>query len=242
MLDGVLWSVVIPVKRLLLAKTRLSAALGHSASDTLLDPAQSMNNRSRVHRQLPANGRIALAMARDTVRAVLASTAVSTVVVVTDDPLAAEELTTLGARVIADGPDDGLNAALRYGAEWARAQRPADGVSAVSADLATLRSEELTAALDAAANFPRAFVADIHGTGTTLLSALPGTALLPQFGLNSARTHGHSGAEGLDGDWPTLRQDVDTPTDLAVAAALGFGPDTAAELLLLAPDLADCAT
>ncbi|MCN0180088.1 2-phospho-L-lactate guanylyltransferase, partial [Salinispora arenicola] len=39
--------------------------------------------------------------------------------------------------------------------------------------------------------------------------------------------HAASGALALLGDWPSLRRDVDTTTDLAEAARLGLGPRTA---------------
>ncbi len=241
MLDGVMWSIVIPVKRLSLAKTRLSAALAQGTPDDLLSNSPPFADQPPAASGLPANGRIALAMASDTVRAVLASPSVTAVLVVTDDRLAAETLSALGARVVPDTPDDGLNAALRYGAALAVMHRPDAGVAALSADLAALRPLELTDALDRAAEHPRAFVADVQGTGTTLLSALPQHALDPRFGIESAQVHRRGGAYPLDGLWPSLRRDLDTPADLAVAACLGLGPDTAAALALLAPDLASCA-
>ncbi|TDC57227.1 2-phospho-L-lactate guanylyltransferase, partial [Micromonospora sp. KC207] len=73
----------------------------------------------------------------------------------------------------------------------------------------------------------RRFVADAPGTGTVLLAAPPGVPLDPRFGVGSAEAHEASGALPLAGDWPTLRRDVDTATDLAAAARLGLGPRTA---------------
>jgi 2-phospho-L-lactate guanylyltransferase len=73
-------------------------------------------------------------------------------------------------------------------------------------------------------------VADAHGTGTTLLTAV-GTALLPAFGPGSAAAHLAGGAVPLAGDWPGLLRDVDTPDDLRAALALGAGPRTRALLL-----------
>lgn len=241
MLGGVMWSLVIPVKRLSLAKTRLSAALARSPRDDLLTDSPPSADQPPIADWLPANGRIALAMASDTVYAALASTSVGTVVVVTDDRLAADTLSALGARVVPDAPDDGLNAALRYGAAVATVQLPGAGVAALSADLAALRPEELTEALEQAAGHARAFVTDVQGTGTTLLSALPGHDLEPRFGVGSAQAHLHYGAHPLGGGWPSLRRDLDTPGDLAVAARMGLGPATAAQLALLAPELAACA-
>ncbi len=75
---------------------------------------------------------------------------------------------------------------------------------------------------------PRAYVTDITGTGTVLLAALPGVRLEPCFGADSAAAHDSSGAVALAGDWPGLRRDVDTASDLAEAVVLGVGPYTAA--------------
>lgn len=236
-----MWSIVIPVKRLSLAKTRLSAALADRTRDDLLTDSPSVANQPPAAVLLPANGRIALAMASDTVCAALASASVAAVVVVTDDRLATATLSALGARVVPDAPDNGLNAALRYGAALAVLQRPDSGVVALSADLAAMRSAELDEALHAAAAHDRAFVADVEDTGTTLLSALPGHDLDPRFGLGSAQAHQRYGAHRLDGGWPSLRRDLDTPADLTVAARMGLGPATAEQLRLLAPDLTACA-
>lgn len=240
-LAGVRWSIVIPVKRLSLAKTRLSAALAASTPDNLLLTSSGSADQPVPEDRLPANGQIALAMASDTVCAALASASVADVIVVTDDQLAAATLSALGARVVPDAPDDGLNAALRYGAELAALHRPDAAVAALSADLAALAASELTDALVKATGHPRAFVADAQGTGTTLLSALPGHDLEPRFGIASALAHRRHGAHALDGDWPTLRRDLDTPADVAVAARLGLGPATAAQLAKLAPGLVACA-
>jgi 2-phospho-L-lactate guanylyltransferase len=202
------WSVVVPAKRLAAAKTRLTpltAALGA---------------------QLPAAHRdLVLALLADTVAAALASPAVGLVLVVTDEPAAAELVTGLGARTVADQPDAGLNAALAHGARTARAAAPGP-VAALSSDLPALRPAELTAALQAAGGVPRAFVADVPGSGTTLLAARDGE-LDPRFGRGSAAAHAAAGAVPLDGDWPGLRQDVDTPADLQAARRLGAGPRTA---------------
>jgi len=60
-----------------------------------------------------------------------------------------------------------------------------------------------------------------------LLVAPAGTELDPRFGADSAAAHAASGALALDGDWPSLRLDVDTASDLAAAARLGLGRHTA---------------
>jgi 2-phospho-L-lactate/phosphoenolpyruvate guanylyltransferase len=194
------WSVVVPAKRLAVAKTRLRA-----------DGATPRDHDDLV-----------LALLADTVAAALACPVVGTVVVVTDDPAAAGEVARLGARTVPDEPDSGLNPALEHGARSAGGR----AVAALSSDLPALRSDELAAALSAAEAAPRCFVADAHGTGTTLLTAV-GTALLPAFGPGSAAAHLAGGAVRLAGDWPGLLRDVDTPDDLRAAVALGVGPRTA---------------
>jgi 2-phospho-L-lactate guanylyltransferase len=198
------WSVVVPVKRLPVAKSRLA------------DP-----------RRAPADHvALALALALDTVRAAAGSPAVARVLVVTDDADAARAVRTLDALVVRDEPDAGLNPALAHGAAAARRLAPDDGVAVLSADLPALRADELTAALTAAARSARAFVPDAAGTGTTLLAAAPGAELDPRYGPGSRDVHRASGAVELAGDWPSLRRDVDTAADLAEAAALGLGPAT----------------
>ncbi len=202
------WSVVVPAKRLAVAKTRL-----RPLTSTLPGPA---------HEEL------VLALLADTVAAAVACPVVGTVVVVTDDPAAAELVRGLGVRTVPDEPDRGLNPALEHGA------RAAGGaaVAALSSDLPALRPDELAAALTAAATAPRCFVADVHGTGTTLLTAV-GTALDPRFGAGSAQAHRDSGARALTGYWPGLLRDVDTEADLRAALAVGVGPRTAAAAGLL---------
>ncbi|MER6161896.1 2-phospho-L-lactate guanylyltransferase [Streptomyces sp. NPDC001868] len=204
------WTLVVPLKPLARAKSRLS--------DTATDAVR------------PG---LALAFAQDTVAAALAATAVRDVVVVTDDPLAARELAALGARTVPEDPRadarDGLNAALRHGTAVARDIRPQSPVAALNADLPALRPVELTRVLNAAEEFPRSFLPDAAGTGTTLLAAIPGHDLSPVFGPDSRLRHRRSGAVELSpAAVDSVRQDVDTGDDLRAALGLGVGPRTAA--------------
>jgi len=205
--------VVVPVKRLQVAKSRLYAP----------------------GRPRPDHAALALALVVDTVAAAGAAAAVARVLVVTDDPAAAAAVRAAGALVVGDEPDAGLNPALAYGAGRAAATDPAAGVALLSADLPALRPAELTAALTAAAGHPRSFVPDAAGGGTTLLAARPGVPVDPRYGPGSAAAHLASGAVGLAGDWPSLRRDVDTAADLVAAAALGLGPATRAWTAVHAP-------
>ncbi|UOY01485.1 hypothetical protein [Blastococcus sp. PRF04-17] len=79
------WSVVVPAKRLAVAKTRLRPA----------------TRTSEEHAAL------VLALLADTVAAALDCPAVAEVVVVTDEPVAADLVRSLGARTVADTPDGG---------------------------------------------------------------------------------------------------------------------------------------
>jgi 2-phospho-L-lactate/phosphoenolpyruvate guanylyltransferase len=209
------WSVLMPVKVLARAKSRLAGLAG------------------------PRRAELALALACDTVTAVLACQAAARVIVITDDAAARAALAGLGALVVPDEPRDGLNAALQHGAAHAAARWPGCGTAALSADLPALRPAEIGRALRAASGWPTAFVADAAGDGTTLYTAAPGAAFRPAFGPASRARHAAGGAAELDLEGiPGLRRDVDTPDDLRGAATLGLGPHSArlaAELLRCAP-------
>jgi 2-phospho-L-lactate guanylyltransferase len=204
------WSVVVPVKLLRTAKSRLQ----------VFEPTD--------------RAALALAMALDTVAAAVACAEVAEVVVVTDDEQVAIAANGLGARVVADEPAAGLNAALVYGATIARERGPSGNVAAVAADLPAMQPVELARVLAEATGVARAAVADADGDGTVVLTAVNGEALNPAYGEGSLERHRREGAVVLDVDAPGLRRDVDTVTDLRAALALGCGPRTtalAAELL-----------
>ncbi|MCW2779159.1 MAG: hypothetical protein JWN17_2884 [Frankiales bacterium] len=196
------WGLVVPVKHLPLAKTRLR-------------PYDDDVRRA-----------LALAMACDVVVAAAACPLVVGVLVVTSDADAARALARLGARTAPDDPDDGLNAALEHGAELLRADDADLGVAALAADLPALRPGDLAAALGALGT-GRGVVADHLGTGTTLLAAAPGSVLRAGYGPGSFSRHLSGGAVDLPAA-AGLRLDVDTPEDLAAALRLGVGPRTAA--------------
>ena len=208
---GTQWVVVVPVKRLERAKTRLST------------------------RPAPQRRALALAFALDTVRAALDCGDVVAVVVVTDDEDVRAAVAPLGATCVADAPDSGLNDALTHGVYVVRGDRADAWVAVLAADLPALRPDELDRALRAASVVPRAFVSDASGIGTTLLTARPGTELDARFGPRSRAAHAASGAIDLEpGPVPGLRRDVDTEVDLWDAARLGVGSSTAALLGLAA--------
>jgi 2-phospho-L-lactate guanylyltransferase len=200
------WAIVVPIKRLAVAKTRLA------------DVAE-------------VRADLALAMALDTVAAARDCLAVDQVVVVTDEPSAADAVTSMGALVVADTPDAGLNPALRHGALAAAAASGECAVAALSSDLPALRSVDLDGVLAAAAGHACCIVADADETGTTLLTARDAETFSPRFGARSRQAHVDSGAYDLtEKAAASLRRDVDTLDDLRSAIELGVGPATAAAL------------
>jgi 2-phospho-L-lactate guanylyltransferase len=208
MTDSVLypWTVVLPVKVLANAKSRLAVLAGSRRAD------------------------LALALASDTVAAVAACPEVARVVVVTSDATAGSRLAALGALLVPDEPGEGLNAALRRGAAVASARWPGSGVAALAADLPALRPAELGLALRAAtaAAGGAAFVPDAAAIGTTMYAVAPGVVFRPMFGGASRARHASAGVVELSLDGvPGLRRDVDTPEDLRAALALGAGFRTA---------------
>src|ERR1700678_655379 len=185
------WTVLLQVKVLARAKSRLAVLAGDRRRD------------------------LALALAADTAAAVAACPEATRVVVVTSQPVARPLPSALGAVIVTDapagltaalasldtpGPDapsadiagvqEGLNAALRHGAAEAARRWPGSGLAALTADLPALRPAELATALRAAGHgIPAAgfgpgaaFVPDAAGVGTTLYAVPPGGEFRPMFG------------------------------------------------------------
>src|ERR1700722_19030167 len=197
-------ALIIAVKRLTAAKTRLAPVFSARTRETVV-----------------------LAMLVDTVTAAAAVASVGSITVITPDDDAAAAAVGLGAHVLADptpqGHDDPLNHAIAA-AERSVAQSFAN-VVALQGDLPALQTQERAEAIVAARQHRRSFVADRLGTGTAALCAF-GTALDPRFGPGSSAQHRRSGAIELTGAGPGLRCDIDAPDDLAVAPRLGIGPAT----------------
>ncbi len=255
---SIAWTIVIPVKSLTAAKTRLA-------------PEHSPAERAMLAR----------AFALDTVDVARTVAAVDRVVVVSDEPVIERELRGVpGVEVVPEVGARGLAAAITHGIAVARTSRPlplppphlppsravtagipaaegtviardrADGskgadaaVGVLLGDVPALRAEELARALEVAARHPLAFVPDAEGTGTTLATARAGVPFDAHFGQDSAARHAAAGFADLVAEHPGrigpgLRRDVDTAAELHEAVALGVGPRTSAVLRTL-PDLAD---
>lgn len=196
--------VIIAVKRLAAAKTRLS-------------PVFSADTREQV----------VLAMLIDTITAARAVSAVASITVVTPDDTAAAAARELGAEVLFDATPptepDPLNTAVRFA--WSAVSKRTANTVVLQGDLPALQTDELTDAAAQARGHRRSFVPDRPGTGTAALFAF-GVPLDPLLGRDSARLHRDSGAVELTGAWPGLRCDIDTIDDLEAARLLGVGAAT----------------
>ncbi len=198
------YAVVVPVKPPAVAKSRLA----------------DLGDQTRR--------RLVVAFAFDTITAALESPFVEVVLAVTDDHELARGLVDLGAAVLPDGATDDLNASLEQAARELHRRRPDLAVAALCADLPALRTEELSAALNAAPANKASYVADTDGSGTTMLVAPDIDRFTPRFGPTSSAAHRDLGAVPIElADIASLRLDVDTREDLDAAIRLGVGSHTA---------------
>jgi len=195
------FTLVLPVQSAPLAKSRLVAPEG-------------------VEHDL-----LARAIASDALDAVRACPRVGRRIVVTSDVVIGPGALAAGDDLVPD-VGTGLGAAVAAGVARALQLAPELPIGVLLVDVPALTPADLTAALDAAASHPSAFVPDLEGTGTVLLTARAGVRLAARFGAESARRHAALGAVRLDLDLPRLRRDVDTTQGLLAAAALGLGPAT----------------
>ncbi|WP_299960531.1 2-phospho-L-lactate guanylyltransferase [uncultured Modestobacter sp.] len=207
------WSVVVPLKRLTQAKTRLSAL------------------------PVPLRQALVVAMARDVRDAVLSCRDVKEVVIVTRDPLWRSLMGVRGLRFVAEAPTDSLNDALRRGSAACRGASRGWAVAALTADLPALTPAELHLALAHVDVAPTFFVPDAQGDGTTLVAARSHAEFRPLYGVGSRARHLEAGAlEVLRPELTGLRQDVDTVEDLALARTLRLGERTRVVVSHLLPE------
>jgi 2-phospho-L-lactate/phosphoenolpyruvate guanylyltransferase len=196
------WSLVVPVKGGVGAKSRLRAPDG-------------------VERTA-----LARALALDTVVAAAEAVMADHVVVVTSDAEVSRSVRELDVQVIRD-PGRGLDAAARTGLA---AVDVGHAAAVLLGDVPALRAADLRAALIVAKAYDYWFVPDAEGTGTVLLGASDASSVRPRFGSGSAARHEAEGHIRLDLDLPRLRRDVDDEVSLGEVLRLGVGRHTAALL------------
>jgi 2-phospho-L-lactate guanylyltransferase len=187
------WVVLVPMKRLFLAKSRLDCPLPAHRPD------------------------VARAMVETVVATAVDVPSVRQVVVVTDEPWHHGAAPVV---VVPDGGRQDLNGALSRAAEYVARRWPHSAIAAVPGDVAAVTVHELAAGLSVASAHRRSVVADHAGTGTVLLTCRSGVALDPRFGHDSLSAHVRSGAVDVTAqlDAPLLRRDLDTADDVAAVS------------------------
>lgn len=124
---------------------------------------------------------------------------------------------------------DPLNSAIEQATDAVLRSFPQAGLAVFTGDLPCLTVADVESALALAATHERSMVADREGAGTTVLLAVAGVPFRPRFGPGSRAAHESAGHVPLDlPATSSVRQDVDTPDDLADALDLGVGPHTRA--------------
>lgn len=199
----------------------------------------STRAKSRIELPAPDRSGLAVAMMRDTVRAVLGGESVGLVLLVVENPrditdLLAQETEAIRAEridvMIATSP--GLNTAILAGKQHLEDVGWTGRTAALLADLPAVTSAEFDAAAVKARSHQLAVVPDRQSIGSTLLLAAEIAALTPHFGGKSLRAHRDAGAAVLDIPQTSgLRNDVDELADLLSADwGLSVGRHTAAVL------------
>jgi 2-phospho-L-lactate/phosphoenolpyruvate guanylyltransferase len=202
-------TAVLPVKSFAKAKQRLGEAVGG-------------NDREQL----------AAAMVGDVLAALAKVPQIDEVIVVTAEPLAAQEAEKAGQAVVNDPDERGQSAAANRGIDAALA-RGAERALLVPGDCPAVDPDELGRLLERATEEPSVvIVPDRHGSGTNALLLTPPGAVAPSFGAGSFARHAAraraAGATVRVCDLPSLGLDVDTPDDLAaLRSALDARPQAA---------------
>jgi len=187
---------------------------------------QKALSRAKARLDLPADCRKALtvAMLRDTVAAVSATTGVRRLTVLWDDDADRAQVPEVEG-VHVEGL--GLNGSLEKGVAEVRRWFPHLDVVVVPGDLPALDPRELELCLARAGDHARAFLPDAHGDGSTLLTATGDVPLVPMYGAGSAAAHAATGASPLNlTGVDSARTDVDDLESLSRAISLGCGNHT----------------
>jgi len=198
---------LVPVKALIESKTRLRGALSG-----------------------PVVERLAEAMLRDVLAALLDAPTLDRVVVTTPDPDVAAVARDAGAEaLVRDEP--GLNAAIDRGAAEICGEA-ADGVLIVLGDVAGARTDEIERLLGGV-DAPGVALAPSRDGGSSAVLRLPHSVLSACFGPNSAAAHRkaaeRAGVPFSEVSLPSLAIDIDREEDLReVLAGSAPAPHTRA--------------
>ncbi|WP_018155462.1 2-phospho-L-lactate guanylyltransferase [Demetria terragena] len=198
------WHVIVPVKSRFRAKARL------------LPPPEIDKPR------------LALALALDTLEAVLQVIPPERLIVVTEDDEVEAAMARYDVRTVPD-PARGLNPAVQAGLAEAVRRDATVPTAVLLGDLPALQPADLSAGLRACAATESALIPDHDGDGSVLMTHHDPSALAPRFGRGSAARHARR-CTVLELDLPTLRHDVDDLESLERAVELGVGRFTAEAL------------
>lgn len=213
------WTIIVPVKALERAKSRLA-------------PTLSPENRRAL----------VVAMATDVITVCRDTPGVSRVRIIGSDPEIARIADEVGVEFVVDPTgrptrtikspapvraetEDSLNTALTWAMAGVRGP-----VGVVAADLPELESHLFSEILESATRHLHSIVTDHRGRGTTMAFWTGSTSRTSLFGPDSAdRYRRLGGAEviGVDGaGWGEAARDVDIPEDVADLAGRRVGPTT----------------
>ncbi|MFM7148166.1 MAG: 2-phospho-L-lactate guanylyltransferase, partial [Actinomycetales bacterium] len=160
------WSVILPVKLLADAKTRLHVDHGRAE--------------------------LALAFFTDVLQALRSTAMVEQIHVVSDDSdvqAVVQASADERVRVVQQGPVAGLNPAIRHAASHIESLHSNAPIAVIASDLPCLDAATITMVLVQAGHHERAFVTDVQGIGTTMLFRTAGPSLDPAFGGRSRARH-----------------------------------------------------
>ena len=191
--------VVVPCKRLQLAKRRLAHAL--SARECRL---------------------LASAMLSDVLSVLTESAALGGILVVSSDPSVADLSRSFDANCFSDHSDEGLLPACASASAYLSG-RGADGVIVVPGDLPLLNAGDIERVADAAGKSPAIVLSpDRNDSGTNLVAMRPVGVMPYLFGENSFSLHvsaaREQGIEPVIIRSETLGLDIDTWDDLVAFA------------------------
>jgi 2-phospho-L-lactate guanylyltransferase len=190
-----------------------------------LVPAKGLHNsKSRLGRNDLAGPFLA-----DTVAALIGSSQVARLTVITADAEVASLVEDLGGDVIMEGSPTGLLNALDLGLECIKSASEANGAVIALGDLPCLRTQDVDLFLEQAVHHDSSFTCDSDGTGSTMWARRPGSDAKPRFGVRSRAAHRMHGAVEIPCSAGAHR-DVDTSTDLWDAIRIGVGIHTSQAL------------
>jgi 2-phospho-L-lactate guanylyltransferase len=190
-----------------------------------LIPAKALHNsKSRLDRNDLTGPFLA-----DTASALIGSTHVAQLTVITADMEVASLVENLGGKAIMEVNSTGLLDALDLGLESIANVSPDVGILIALGDLPCLRTQDVDQFLEQAAHHDSSFTSDAEGTGSTMWARLPGSSAKPRFGIRSRAAHRMHGAVEIQCSAGAHR-DVDTSTDLWDAIRIGVGTHTSQAL------------